>query len=52
MLSQKNKYIYKKNKKSKLPLIVADVQTFPLGTWPFTIPLAAFAALPGIFALV
>jgi hypothetical protein len=33
-------------------LIVADVQTFPLGAWPFTIPLAAFATLPGIFSLV
>jgi len=31
-------------------LIVADVETFPLGAWPVTIPLAAFAALPGIFA--
>jgi len=33
-------------------LIVADVQTFPLGTGPVTIPLAAFATLPGIFSLV
>jgi hypothetical protein len=31
-------------------LIAADVQTFPLGSWPFTIPLTALAALPGIFS--
>jgi len=33
-------------------LIVAGVQTSPLGAWPITIHLAALATLPGIFSLV